>query len=300
MKKLAIFAKVIEKDQLIYLEELVNIAQRCHFELCINQSLSEQAQQWSLDLSHIPTYNLESELGQFMPDYMVTLGGDGTFLDAATYVGDKGIPIVGINLGRLGFLAAVEKKFISEAIQMLDDKRYNQSERTLIQLGSNHQLFSEWPYAVNDMTLIKRDTSSMIIIHTFLDDEFLNSYWADGLIVSTPTGSTGYNMSCGGPILMNDSNSFILTPIAPHNLNVRPLVVPDTSRLKFSIEGRSDSFLCTLDSRFETIDSNTTITVQVAPFKIKVVSMENHSYLRTLREKLNWGKDTRNRYKRWK
>ena len=189
-------------------------------------------------------------------DYLITLGGDGTILNAVAEVRDSGVPILGINLGRLGFLASIEKTKLREAISLLKKGRYTISERTLLYLESNHPLFGDIPFALNDVTLLKRDTSSMIVIHTFINGAYLNSYWADGLIVATPTGSTGYSLSCGGPIIFPNSGNFIITPVAPHNLNVRPIVISDNSIISFEVEGRAENFLCTLDARFETITSD--------------------------------------------
>jgi len=227
-------------------------------------------------------------------DYVITLGGDGTILNAVAEVRDSDVPILGINLGRLGFLASIEKEKIKEAIGLLKAGRYGFSERTLLQLESNHPMFGEIPFAMNDCTLLKRDTSSMIVIHTFINGAYLNSYWADGLIVSTPTGSTGYSLSCGGPIIFPNSGNFVITPVAPHNLNVRPIVISDNSVISFEVEGRAENFLCTLDARFETITSEFQLAVRKCDFNVKLVQLHGWSFMHTIREKLMWGTDTRN------
>jgi len=197
-------------------------------------------------------------------------------------------------LGRLGFLASIEKEKIREAISLLKAGRYSLSERTLLHLESNHPLFGDIPFALNDCTLLKRDTSSMIVIHTFINGAYLNSYWADGLIISTPTGSTGYSLSCGGPIIFPNSGNFVITPVAPHNLNVRPIVISDSSVISFEVEGRAENFLCTLDARFETITSEFQLAVRKCDFDIKLIQLHGWSFMHTIREKLMWGTDTRN------
>lgn len=227
-------------------------------------------------------------------DYVITLGGDGTILNAATVVRDTGVPILGINLGRLGFLAGIEKTKIKEAVELLQRGMYSIEKRSLLQLESNTSLFGEIPFALNDFTILKRDTSSMITIHTFIDGAYLNSYWADGIIIATPTGSTGYSLSCGGPIIFPGSGNFVITPVAPHNLNIRPIVISDNSVISFEVEGRAENFLCTLDSRFETINSATQIAVRKGDFDLKLVQLNDASFMSTIRNKLAWGMDSRN------
>ncbi|MEL6655733.1 MAG: NAD kinase [Bacteroidota bacterium] len=227
-------------------------------------------------------------------DFCITLGGDGTILEAITHVRDSQTPILGINLGRLGFLANIEKKLIREAITKLKRGMYQVEERRTIYLESNLPLFGDIPFALNDFTILKRDTSSMIIIHAFINGAYLNSYWADGIIVATPTGSTGYSLSCGGPIIIPGSGNFIVTPVAPHNLNVRPIVMSDDAVISFEIEGRAENFLCTLDSRFETITAAHQLAVRKNDFGVRLVNLQDLDFLDTIRGKLNWGQDTRN------
>lgn len=227
-------------------------------------------------------------------DALISLGGDGTILNATTLVRDTGVPILGINLGRLGFLASIEKARIKEAIDLLEQGRYNFDERTMLYLESNIPIFGETRFALNDCTLLKRDTSSMITIHTFINGAYLTSYWADGIIIATPTGSTGYSLSCGGPIIFPNSGNFVITPVAPHNLNVRPIVISDSSVISFEIEGRAENFLCTLDSRFETISSEHQLAVRKCDYNIRLVQLQKTTFLETMREKLTWGQDTRN------
>ena len=194
----------------------------------------------------------------------------------------------------MGFLAFVEKKRIKEAIHLLSTGQYSLDQRTTIYLESTPSLFGDIPFALNDFTLLKRDTSSMITINTFVNGDFLNSYWADGIILATPTGSTGYSLSCGGPIIFPDSGNFVLTPVAPHNLNVRPIVISDASVISFEVEGRADNFICTLDSRFELITASNQLAIRKNDFTIKLVRFEDTSFLSTMRQKMNWGQDIRN------
>ncbi len=226
--------------------------------------------------------------------FLISLGGDGTMLDTLTLVRDSGIPVVGMNMGRLGFLASIAKEEITEAIDSLAKGHYTIDKRSLIRLDSDRELFEGVNYGLNELVIHKKDTSSMIIIHTYLNGEFLNSYWADGLIVSTPTGSTGYNLSCGGPIVFPRSESLIITPISPHNLNVRPVIVADNSIISFEIEGRSSYFNVSLDARNETVESSVQLAVRKENFQLNLVRLNNENYLGTLRNKLMWGLDSRN------
>lgn len=235
-----------------------------------------------------------SELREYDPDYIITLGGDGTILSATTIIQDLETPVMGINLGRLGFLASIEQERIETAIDQLIAGKYKISSRSMIFLDSEPKLFNNKNFALNDLTILKRDNSSMIVIHTFVDDVFLNSYWADGLIVSTPTGSTGYSLSCGGPIVFPEAQNFILTPVAPHNLNVRPIMISNKHEISFRIEGRTDNFLCTLDSRHSIITSDHKLKVRSNSFETKLILLEGDNFMKTIRTKLNWGLDKRN------
>ena len=227
-------------------------------------------------------------------DFVIALGGDGTILSAITHVRESGVPILGINLGRLGFLASIEKKRIRDAVQLLAKGRYSVEERGLLYLESSLPLFGDTRFALNDFTILKRDTSSMITIHTYINGSYLNTYWADGIIVATPTGSTGYSLSCGGPIIFPNSGNFVITPVATHNLNVRPVVISDDSIISFDVEGRAENFLCTLDSRFETITSAHQLAVRKNDFSINLVQLHDYGFMDTMRDKLAWGQDSRN------
>lgn len=227
-------------------------------------------------------------------DYLLSVGGDGTLLDTVAMVRDSGIPVVGINLGRLGFLTGIARENISTAVESLLKGHYTIDKRTLLRLESDKPLFANENFALNELSIHKKDTSAMIIIHTYINGEFLNSYWADGLIVATPTGSTAYSLSCGGPVVFPGSGNFVITPISPHNLNVRPIIVSDTNVITFEIEGRTPFFLLSLDSRTATIDSSVQLAVRKENFEINLLRLNNENYLNTLREKLMWGLDTRN------
>ena len=226
-------------------------------------------------------------------DILLSIGGDGTLLNTITLIRDSGIPVLGINTGRLGFISSVSTDQIDNAINQLLKKEYTLEERTLLQLDTNNQLFGETNFALNEVTVLKKDTSSMIRIHAFLDDEFLNSYWADGLIVATPTGSTGYSLSCGGPIVVPGTENFIISPIAPHNLNVRPVIVSEDRVLKLKVEDRDELALVALDSRSRAIDPTLELTIRKADFKVNLIKLFSQSFIATIREKLMWGKDRR-------
>lgn len=229
-------------------------------------------------------------------DLLISIGGDGTMLRAITYVRDFNIPIVGINTGRLGFLATIQKDNIQNAIEDILKGNYRISERSLLTIKTEpeNESLLDFNVALNEIAVSRKNTTSMITVETYLNNEYLTSYWADGLIISTPTGSTGYSLSCGGPVIMPDADSFTLTPIAPHNLNARPLVIPDSTEIKLKLSGREDSYLVSLDSRIATLDNNATITIKKADFKIKMIELKGESFIHTLRKKLLWGEDKRN------
>jgi len=243
--------------------------------------------------SQYSTFNSSADMDTSI-DCMISLGGDGTLLDTVTYVKDSGIPVLGINYGRLGFLANIGKEDLEVAIEALVNRKYVLDKRTLLHLEANVPLFGDCPYALNEFSLHKKDTSPMIKIHTYLNGEFLNTYWADGLIVATPTGSTGYSLSCNGPVVFPDSASFVITPVAPHNLNIRPIIVPDNTIVSFEVEGRTDGFLCTLDSRREIVTKEIQLAVKKESFGINLIRLNENNFLQTLRNKLSWGLDKRN------
>jgi NAD+ kinase len=239
------------------------------------------------------TYSPE-QLAKNRIDFFLSIGGDGTLLETISHIGKLELPVLGINTGRLGFLATTSKDDINQALACVLNGEYSLDRRAVLKLESNSNVFGNLNFALNDFTIVKKDTSSMITIHTTIDGEFLNSYWADGIIVATPTGSTGYSLSCGGPLIFPRSGNFVITPVSPHTLTVRPIIVSDSSAITFKIEGRAKKFLVSLDSRIATIDSSTVLTVQKADFKVVLIQLEGQHYFKTLRQKLNWGLDNRN------
>jgi NAD+ kinase len=227
-------------------------------------------------------------------EFIISLGGDGTLLDTITLVRNKDIAIMGINFGRLGFLASIGRDEVKTAVKAMVQRTYVVDKRSLIHLDASIPLFGHVPYALNDFSIHKRDVAAMIKIHTYLNGEFLNTYWADGLIVATPTGSTGYSLSCNGPVVFPDSGCFIITPVAPHNLNVRPIVVPDSTIISFEIESRAEQIICALDSRRELVSKDVQLAVRKEKFDVQLVRLSENNFLQTLQNKLTWGLDKRN------
>ena len=292
--QVVVYSKKFKEKDLLYIQTLFDILHEEDITTFINQTYYDLIKDEVRFKSEVGIFDgyLDFKTRRF--DYVITLGGDGTILDAVTEIRDSNVPILGINLGRLGFLASIEKSKIKEAIQLLKRGMYSIDERSLLYLESNIPIFGDIRFALNDCTLLKRDTSSMVTIHTYINGAYLSSYWADGIIIATPTGSTGYSLSCGGPIIFPNSGNFVITPVAPHNLNVRPIVISDNSVISFEIEGRAESFLCSLDSRSEIINSKYQLAIRKCDFKIKLIQLRDRSFLRTIREKLAWGIDSRN------
>ena len=291
--KIAIYSRGIENNQLqdinLLLSELVSHeAEPVFFQDFFNQIYASM----NIDCKY-STFNASEGMDTDI-DCMISLGGDGTLLDTVTLVKDSGIPVLGVNYGRLGFLANIGKEELHSALDALANRKYVLDKRTLIHLDANIPLFGDTPYALNEYSLHKKDSSPMIKIHTYLNGEFLNTYWADGLIVATPTGSTGYSLSCNGPVVFPDSASFVITPVAPHNLNIRPIIVPDDNIVSFEIEGRTDGFLCTMDSRREIVTKEIQLAIKKESFGINLIRMNENNFLQTLRSKLSWGLDKRN------
>lgn len=243
--------------------------------------------------SNTEIFSLAEDISEEV-EFIISLGGDGTLLDTITLVRNKDISIMGINFGRLGFLASIGRPELKVAVKAIAKRTYVVDKRTMIHLDADIPMFGNVPYALNEFSIHKRDVASMIKIHTYLNGEFLNTYWADGLIVATPTGSTGYSLSCNGPVVFPDSGSFVITPVAPHNLNVRPIIVPDDNIISFEIESRSDQVICALDSRREIVNKNVQLAVRKEAFEINLVRLSENNFLQTLRNKLTWGLDKRN------
>ena len=288
--KVAIYSRGIEPEQEVQLQQLADELSSHHIEYYLSYTLAPSAEQLTEKNNH---FFAPDDLDETF-DFVISLGGDGTMLDSVALVHDKNIPILGINFGRLGFLAGIGNHELTVAVDALINGTYVIDKRTLIHLDADIPLFGNCPFALNDFAVHKRDISPMIKIHTYLNGEFLNTYWADGLIIATPTGSTGYNMSCNGPIVFPESSSFVITPVAPHNLNIRPIVVPDASIISFEVESRSSDFICTLDSRREIVGNSIQLAIKKENFTASLVRLNENSFLSTLRNKLTWGLDKRN------
>lgn len=291
--KVAIYSRVIDEDQYNKVQQLLDELDKENIQPVIYKPFYEMIQS-SVRFSDKTTVFSDSNDLTDSIDFAISLGGDGTLLDTVTLVRDKNIPVLGINFGRLGFLASIGSKEIHIAVQSLVKRTILIDKRSLIHLDASKPLFGDVPYGLNEFAIHKTDTSPMIKIHTYLNGEFLNTYWADGVIVATPTGSTGYSLSCNGPVVFPESSSFVITPVAPHNLNVRPIIVPDDNIISFEIEGRTDHFICALDSRKELVDKKVQLAVRRESFTLSLVRLNENNFLQTLRNKLSWGLDTRN------
>lgn len=289
----ALYNRTFEEKDIPTLQHIVKMLEDHNIQLIFFKEFYERLQP-HVNLKTTPRLFTSKTDLPLHTDMLFSLGGDGTLLDTICYVGNTNIPLIGINLGRLGFLAAIPEEEVDAAILSLVRGSYTLEKRSLIHLDSSIPLFDGLPFALNEFTLHRKDSSSMVKIHTYLNGEFLNTYWADGLIVATPTGSTGYSLSCGGPVVFPQTSSFVITPVAPHNLNTRSIVVPDDNVISFEIEGRAEQFLCTLDSRTETITSSIQLAVKKETFTISLVRPDEHNFLKTIRQKLYWGIDRRN------
>lgn len=295
MIKVAIYGQKYHENSNEFILNLLNELKEHSFEVVIEKKFYKYIQKLNPSLKGYSIFKGYKDLNNSF-DFFLSVGGDGTFLDCIMYVRDKNIPILGINIGRLGFLANVKKTEIKKAIQSLVNKKYRIIERFLLQVTTNPVIkkLSKINIALNEVTIVRKNTTAMITLETFLDDEFLAKYWADGLIFSTPTGSTGYSLSCGGPVITPSAKNMVITPIAPHNLNVRPLIISDNTKIKVNLIGREKEALVSLDSRITTIPKNTTIFIEKAPFKIQTVLLDDVTFLQTLRNKMLWGEDVRN------
>ncbi|MBC7567590.1 MAG: NAD kinase [Pedobacter sp.] len=290
---IAIYGREFNNSVLPYVQEVFNVLQHYDTPVFVYKKYFDFINERIKLPQNVITFETHEEL-RGKADVLISLGGDGTLLDTLALVRDSGVPVIGINFGRLGFLASINKDEIKLAIEAIQNKSYTLDKRTLISINSTQRLFGDENFALNDITIHRRDNSAMMLIHAYMNDEFVNSYWADGLIIATPTGSTAYSLSCGGPIIFPSSQNFVITPIAPHNLNVRPLIIPDDVSLTFEIEARSSKFLVSCDSRTETVNRSVKITLNKAAFHVNLIRLNNESYLTTLRNKLLWGIDTRN------
>lgn len=291
--KVAVYSRVVDFVHTEDIQEFFNALARQQIQPVIFEPFYHQILNTIQLKSEISTFSNSQDLDESI-DFLISLGGDGTLLDTVTLVRDKNIPVLGINFGRLGFLASIGKEELNSAVTALVKRSFLIDKRSLLHVDSSVSIFGNVPYALNEFAIHKTDTSPMIKIHTYLNGEFLNTYWADGLIVATPTGSTGYSLSCNGPIVFPESGSFVITPVAPHNLNVRPIVVPDNNVISFEVEGRTDHFICAMDSRKEVVEKNIQLAVKREQFTVSLVRLNENNFLQTLRTKLSWGLDTRN------
>jgi NAD+ kinase len=292
--KVAVYGQYYKPEDQQYIVELINALTAAAIDFVFEKNYYNEVKSL-ISTKNISTFSSYKDLDSSF-SFMFTLGGDGTILRAVTFVRESNIPIVGINTGRLGFLATVQKENIKIAIDLLLQNQYEVKNRSLLRVATLPKLknLKSLNFALNEVSVNRKNTASMITIETHLNNQYLNSYWADGLIIATPTGSTGYSLSCGGPIIDPQAKSFVLTPIAPHNLNARPLVIPDDTKILFKVSGREDEFFLSLDSRITTINSNTKVIIEKANFKLKIVQIKEQTFFKTLREKLLWGQDTRN------
>ena len=292
--KIALYGQTVNPEFFEELSRLFDVLKEKQIESFVYGPFLEYLQQ---DCGIRPEITGQFEDGNDLPDdvsYMFSLGGDGTFLKSFLVAKNGSIPIVGINSGRLGFLSDISRDEIESAVNDILEGNILIDERTALELEIVSEKQSVFLYALNEIAVTKLDSSSMINIHTYINDEFLNTYWADGLIIATPTGSTAYSLSVGGPILTPDSENFVISPIAPHNLTVRPMVVPDHHSITLKVEGRGHHFLASIDSQSETIYFKESLKIRKAPFKVKTIRLNNHSFFTTLRNKLMWGVDKRN------
>lgn len=293
-KKIAIFGRIFNSSVSPYVDHLFEYLLKNNIKAVIHTEFYDFLLQNKYCPSNLETFSSHEDLPKDI-SFMLSLGGDGTMLAAVSIIKDSGIPIAGINFGRLGFLANIQKSKIEEALDKILNNEFHIQQRTLLTVKSTDKsLFNGENFALNDITVFRYDSSSMITIDAIIDEELLNSYWADGLIIATPTGSTAYSLSCGGPIIMPGSGNFVVTPISPHNLNVRPIVISENITLKLRIESRSEKFVLSCDSRSETLSTDTELLITKAPFSVNLIRLEKNGYFSTLREKLLWGIDVRN------
>ena len=291
--KIALFGTNFSENFNKYIQHLVHKLESEKVEIFIEESFLEYVTNRLRFKNEVATFNSHEDLKDNV-DILFSIGGDGTLLSAVSYIRNSNIPILGINTGRLGFISSVAPDQIEQAVNDVLNKNYKTNRRTLLTLNTSNNLFKNKNFALNEVAIVKKDTSSMIKIEAYVDDEFLNTYWADGLVVSTPTGSTGYSLSCNGPVVSPNSKNLVITPIAPHNLNARPMVIPDDTLIELKVKSREKDYLISLDSRITSVMRDTTIFIKKSPFTIKSVIPSSQSFLKTLRTKLLWGEDTRN------
>jgi len=292
--RIALYGRLVKDADKAFYQRIIHFLQVNKVDLFVYDQFLNALHQAQIDTRNANAFHSHDDLQNAQVDLLFSLGGDGTLLDTLGLVRDTTIPVLGINAGRLGFLAGVGREDLEQALTAVLNGQYSLDKRALLAFDSDQTYFGDQPFALNEFTIHKKDASSMITIHTFLNGELLASYWADGLIVCTPTGSTAYNLSCSGPILVPTSDNFVITPIAPHNLNIRPIVVPGNSIISFEVEGRHDQILCTLDARVATVAMQVPLAIRKAEHTINLVRLHETHFLQTMRQKLNWGRDERN------
>lgn len=292
--KVAVYGQVLAEEDVTYVDGLLEALIAEKAEVAIEVNFLKKYTSYSGPTNFSSFSQSEGLNGSF--DLFVSFGGDGTMLRAISYVGEYGIPVVGVNAGRLGFLSTFKKEEVKKVVTEFAAGAYTIEERSMVEIctDSNIHDFGELNFALNEITVSRKDTTSMITVETFLNGEYLTNYWADGLIIATPTGSTGYSLSCGGPVIAPNAKSLVLTPIAPHNLNARPFVISDDTKIRLKVSGREENHLVSLDSRIATIPNGKEIIVQKSPLTIKMIAYTSESFLKTLRNKLLWGEDRRN------
>lgn len=293
--KVGIYGQFYHENSEIYIQKLLDVLQKKEIKVFIEKNFLEIINRNQDITKNFSGFSTFTELDSSF-DLFFSIGGDGTILKAVTFVSDLGIPIVGINTGRLGFLATIQKEELTKSLTQILEGKYTISERTLLTVETIPASKEVLPlnFALNEVAVNRKNTTSMIKVETLVDDKYLTSYWSDGLIVATPTGSTGYSLSCGGPVIDPSASSFVLTPIAPHNLNARPLVVPDSAVISLKVSGRENTFLLSMDSRIATLETETWINIRKASFTIKLLQLNEDSFIKTIRKKLLWGEDKRN------
>ena len=290
--KIAIFSAYSNFETINTIKEIITFSEKLNHEIIIIKSLKKKLE------NNITNYKYfeKNEILNSKIDFLFSVGGDGTLLRSITIVKNTEIPVLGINTGRLGFLTSLQKEYLKKGLKLFFDKKYTLINRSLLNIKTKNKIDSlnEFNFALNEVSINRKDTTSMLSIETSINDQSLTTYWADGLIISTPTGSTGYSLSSGGPILSPNTKTWVLNPIAPHNINVRPLIISDSSKIKISVKGKGKKFLLSLDSRIFTIKNGNDIFLKKAAFNVKTVELEGDFFFKTLREKLFWGKDQRN------
>ncbi len=290
---IALFGKTISEDTKPYIQQIINKLEDVGAKIIVFGPYYSNIKSEIVFNSEVNIFNDHKELKE-ETDFLFSIGGDGTFLNTLPLIRDSGIPIMGINVGRLGFLSSISKDEICIAIDNIIKGEFTIDKRALLKVKEPKNLFGDLNYGLNELSVSRKESTSLIVVHVYVDDIFLNSYWADGIIISTPTGSTAYSLSCGGPFITPGSKNFVITPIAPHNLTVRPVVIRDDSIIRIKVEGRDKNFFVSLDSRFEKIDSSIEIEIVKGDFEINLVQMKSKDFFSTLRDKLKWGLDVRN------